>query len=299
MCFYQPLLKLIREDEFVAGDTDLGSAQLAFSRASAQFMIDLSNRTSGYDSRVMSVFESIAVNDRTPGDVKFNASAMVFVQKAKTNASLLELIDWSKRLERAFGAVADGDDRFETQLFKSRFYRGMGFLPQHAGDKSKLVHTMDLAECYARDLKPATTAQEVLYVENLHAVMESRTKEALWLKDLELAESRAGEVTRVDPYDSKGWAELGQVRYFREDWQGAAQAYITAALLGPPASSIGRHMSAVCLRQLGLDLVAAFLFKETLEIDPLGISPRQEIFDLPNVQILSALKEWARSNIEL
>jgi hypothetical protein len=231
--------------------------------------------------------------------VKFNASAMVFVQKAKTNASLLELIDWSKRLEGAFGAVADGDDRFEAQLFKSRFYRGMGFLPQHAGDKSKLVHTMDLAECYARDLKPTTTAQEVLYVENLHAVMESRTKEALWLQDLELAEFRAGEVTKVDPYDSKGWAELGQVRYFREDWQGAAQAYITAALLGPPASSIGRHMSAVCLRQLGLDRVAAFLFKETLEIDPLGISPRQEIFDLPNVEILSALKEWARSNIKL
>jgi hypothetical protein len=299
MCLYQPLLKLISEDEFAAGDPDPCIAQLAFCRASAKFMDDLSKRPPGYDSRTMAVFESIAINNRSPGQVKFNASAMVFVQKAKTHAPLAELIDWSKRFEKAFAAVADGDDKFQAQLFKSRFHRGMGFLPQHAGDRSKLIHTMDLAECHARDLKPTTAAQEILYVENLHAVMESRTKEALWLNDLGLAESRAAEVTKVDPYDSKGWAELGQVRYFQEDWQGAAQAYVVAAMLGPPASSIARHMAAVCLRKLGLDFLAAFLFKETLEIDPLGISPRQEIFDLPNVEVLSALKEWTRSNIRL
>jgi hypothetical protein len=299
MCLYQPLLKLISEDEFVTSNPDPWIAQLAFCRASAKFMDDLSKRTSGYDSRTMAVFENIAISDCSPGPVKFNASAMVFVQKAKTHAPLAELIDWSKRFEKAFVVVADGDDKFSAQLFKSRFYRGIGFLPQHAGDRSKLIHTMDLAECYARDLKPTTTAQEILYVENLHAVMESRTKEALWLNDVGLAESRAVEVTKVDPYDSKGWAELGQVRYFQENWQGAAQAYVVAAMLGPPASSIGRHMAAVCLRELGLDFLAAFLFKETLEIDPLGISPRQEIFDLPNVEVLSALKEWSRSNIRL
>ena len=34
---------------------------------------------------------------------------MVFVQKAKTRASLAELDDWSKRLEMAFAAVKDGE----------------------------------------------------------------------------------------------------------------------------------------------------------------------------------------------
>jgi tetratricopeptide (TPR) repeat protein len=262
-------------------------------------MDNLSNRTSGYDSETMAVFERLAINDRGPRQVTFNASAMVFVQKAKTHAPLTELIDWSKRFEKAFASLADEGDKFEAQLFKSRFYRGMGFLPQQAGERKELIHTMDLAERYARDLKPTTAAQEILYVENLHAVMESRTKEALWLNDVELAESRATEVTRVDPYDSKGWAELGQTRYFREAWEGAAQAYVVAAMLGPPASSIARHMAAVCFRKLGLDFLAAFLFKETLEIDPLGISPREEIFDLPDVEILNTLKEWARSNIRL
>ena len=89
------------------------------------------------------------------------------------------------------------------------------------------------------------------------------------------------------------------MRYFQEDWQGAAQAYVVAAMLGPPASSIGRHMAAVCLRELGLDFLAAFLFKETLEIDPLGISTSPRDIDLPNVEVLSALKEWSRSNIQI
>jgi tetratricopeptide (TPR) repeat protein len=175
----------------------------------------------------------------------------------------------------------------------------MGFLPQHAGDRKALVDTMDIAEQLARDLTAMSAAEEILQRENLHAVLESRTKEALWLNDFDLATSRATELTRVDPYDSKAWAELGQVHYFQENWLRAAEAYVVAAMLGPPASSVGRYMAGVCFGKLGLDFLSAFLFKETLEIDPAGISSRQEIFDLPDIEVLDTLKQWARSNIRL
>ena len=128
---------------------------------------------------------------------------MVFVQKAKARASFAQLDDWSKRLEMAFAAVKDGENGFTAQLFRSRFYRGMGFLPQAAGDREAMIRTMDIAERQARDLASTTAAEEILYRENLHAVLESRTKEALWLNDLDLAASRAAELTWVDPYDSK------------------------------------------------------------------------------------------------
>ena len=299
MCLYEPLLELIPAHWSSASGADPCAAQLAFCRASAKFMHDLPKRGSGYESQTMSAFESIAIDHRTDGSVRFNATAMVFVQKAKTRASLAELDDWSKRLEMAFAAVKDGENGFTAQLFRSRFYRGMGFLPQAAGDREAMIRTMDVAEHQARDLAPATAAEEILYRENLHAVLESRTKEALWLNDLDLAASRAAELTRVDRYDSKAWAELGQVHYLQENWQRAAEAYVVAAMLGPPASSVGRYMAGVCFRKLGLDFLAAFLFKETLEIDPLGISPRQEIFDLPDIEVLDTLKQWARSNIRL
>jgi tetratricopeptide (TPR) repeat protein len=297
MCLYEPLLKLIPEDW--AGDADPEIAQLAFCRASAKFMHDLPKRTSSYDSGTMSAFENIAIDERSHAPVRFNATAMVFVQKAKARAPLTELDDWSKRLEIAFAAVENGENGFTAQLFKSRFYRGMGFLPQHAGDRKALVKTMDIAEQHARDLTPTSAAEEILQRENLHAVLESRTKEAVWLDDLDLAASRATELTRVDPYDSKAWAELGQVHYLQENWHRAAEEYVVAAMLGPPASSVGRYMAGVCFRKLGLDILAAFLFKETLEIDPLGISSRQEIFELPDIEVLDTLKQWARSNIRL
>jgi tetratricopeptide (TPR) repeat protein len=299
MCLYEPLLKLIPENWSSASDADPCVAQLAFCRASAKFMHDLPKRTSSYDSGTMSAFENIAIDDRSHAPVRFNATAMVFVQKAKARAPLAELEHWSKRFEIAFAAVKDGEDGFAAQLFQSRFYRGIGFLPQHAGDREALVKTMDIAEHHARDLAPTTPAQEILQRENLHAVLESRTKEALWLNDLDLAASRAAELTRVDPYDSKAWAELGQVHYLQENWQRAAEEYVVAAMLGPPASSVGRYMAGVCFRKLGLDFLAAFLFKETLDIDPLGISSRQEILSLPDIEVLDTLKQWARYNIRL
>lgn len=39
-------------------------------------------------------------------------------------------------------------------------------------------------------------------------------------------------------------------------------------------------------------MLAALFLKDTLECDPLGISPRHRINELPNVAVLAALKSW-------
>jgi tetratricopeptide (TPR) repeat protein len=149
-----------------------------------------------------------------------------------------------------------------------------------------------VAERYARGAIAADAAQELKFRENLHPVMESRTKEALWLGDLDLALERALAVVDIDPYDSKAWLELGQVRLRRQELASAAETYAFAAVLGPPASAIARHMAAVCFRDLGQPLLAAFFFKAAVEVDPLAISPREQIQALPDLPALTALKEW-------
>lgn len=299
LCFYDLLVKLLSE---CADSTEVGdpiTAQLAFYRASAAFMRSLPGRVPGYQFEIMSSFEALGRSAETNERVRFDACAMVVVQLAKSKAPLPELVNWGTRLERAYPAMNVNEENFESGLLKSRLYRAMGFIPMHGGDKSSLVRIMDAAECHARELQPHGPAEQILYRENLHAVLESRTKEALWLNDLDLAESRASELTGVDPYDSKAWVELGQVRYLREKWREALEAYATSTILGPPAGTVGRYMSAVCLRKLGLDTLAAFLFKETLELDPRGISARQEIFELPDTDVTDALKSWARITIML
>ena len=187
--------------------------------------------------------------------------------------------------------IADADE-FTSGLFTSRFYRGVGFLPQLTGDRSEVARVMDLAESHARNIKPVTPAQRLLYRENLHAVMESRTKEALWLGETHEALSRSLRVIEVDPCDSKAWAELGEIHYLRQEWRQASEAYSTAAMLGPPASAIGRYMAGLCFSKLGRDMLAAFFLKDTLECDPLGIAPRHRINELPRIAVLDALKHW-------
>jgi hypothetical protein len=39
-------------------------------------------------------------------------------------------------------------------------------------------------------------------------------------------------------------------------------------------------------------MLAALFLKDTLECDPLGISPRHRISELPDAAVLDALKSW-------
>ena len=299
MCLYRPLVELMPDTSFEADRTDPYAVELAYWRASAKFMRGLPNRIADYEHADLSAFKEIALNAGDAALAAFNATAMVFVHTAKTGGALPDLAEWGKRFVDAHVRVTAGADEFTKQLLTSRLHRGTGFLPQRRGDRSEVVRTMDLAEQHALNIRPTTPAQELLYRENLHAVMESRTKEALWLGDKDLALARALKVIEVDPCDSKAQAELGEVHYLRGEWHEAAQAYAVAAMLGPPASAVGRHMAGVCFRELGQDLIAAFFFKETLEVDALGISPREEIHGLPDVGALKALREWSRHTTDL
>jgi tetratricopeptide (TPR) repeat protein len=292
MCLYDVLLRLIPETEGPVHPNGADGIHLMFWRASAGFLSKQLKRATSYQHEDMAVFQRIALiaSDAVPD--RFNATAKIFVHKAKTGAVVSELVEWGNRFEKALQAASPGMDEFTAELYTSRFYRGLGFLPQRRGDKAEVTRLMDLAESHARKMKPETSAQTVLYRENLHALLESRTKEALWLGDKDLALARALGVVEVDPFDAKAWAEVGEVRWLREEWRQASEAYAVAAMLGPPASAVGRHMAGMCLRKLDMPLLSALLFKETLETDPLGISPRVQIEDLPDIEALEVLKRW-------
>lgn len=293
LCLYAPVLRLLPEFDRHLIRNHSADIELAYWRASARYVLEAPGRLADYGAADMSVFEAIAVDSRDAIPAAFNASLKVFVHKSKVGARRAELVKAGARLERALADAVSKLDRFMGALLTSRFYRAMGFLPQKLGDRAEVVRLMDLAERHASEMQPATPAQELLYLENLHPVLESRTKEALWLGDRELALERALRVADLDPYDSKAWVELGEVRIAREEWARAAEAYVVAGMLGPPASAIGRHMAGTCFRKCGQDLLAAFFFKEALEVDPLGISQHDEIRDLPEAPVLRALKEWS------
>lgn len=298
MCLYSLLLQLIPEAGEPAHSNDTDAIHLAFWRASAAFMSKQLRRATSFQREEMERFRRIALNGSNPVPDRFNATAKIFVHMAKTRAPADELAEWGALFERALQSAVPAMDQFTAELYTSRFYRGFGFLPQRNGDRNEVIRVMDLAERHARTMKPVTPAQSVLYHENLHAMLESRTKEALWLGDKDLALQRALSVVEVDPFDAKAWAEVGEIRYLRQEWREAAEAYAAAAMLGPPASAVGRYMLGVCLRKLNLPLTSALSFRETLETDPLGISSRMQIRDLPGLPVLDVLKRWSDATVE-
>lgn len=293
LCLYEPVLVLVPPPESCAPGSEPRAIDLAYWRASARYALGLPDRTSDYRAADLSAFESIAEHTSAAVPAAFNSALKIFVHKSKIGAPVEDLKTWAARLERALADTIGRVEPFTEVLLTSRYYRAIGLLPQRLGDRAEVVRQMDLAERHALAMQPKTEAERLLYRENLHPLMESRTKEALWLGDRELALERAQKVVELDPYDSKAWVELGEVRMQRTEWARAAEAYVIAGMLGPPASAVGRHMAGLCFRELGDDLLAAFFFKETLEFDPLGISPRIEIQDLPDTPVLAALKEWS------
>ncbi len=272
---------------------DSDRAELAFRAASARYALGLPGRIAEYDTADMSEFEMVLELAPSDDTVSFNAAVKVFVHKAKVGAPLSELMAWQDRSEQVLKAVIAKSNKFTRDLLLSRFYRAAAFVPQRQGNRDEVVRIMDRSEHHALAMTAASDAEVLLYLENLHPVLESRTKEALWLGDLNLALARALRVIELDPYDAKGWCEVGQVRLKRKEYLDAAQAYAGAALLGPPASAIGRYMAGLCFRNLGQPLLAAFFNKAAIELDPLAISPHDEIQCLPDDLVLLALKEWS------
>lgn len=298
LCFYSLISNIVPEiskREIIDGDVDC--AELAYRRASARYVLKLPDRVSDYVTAELSELETIAM--AAPPSVALNAALQVLVHKAKVTAPVHELTTWQTHSERMLEAAMTNGDDFTCALRLSRFYRAMAFVPQRYGDRAEVVRMMDLAERHALSIEPNNKVQHLLYLENLYPVIESRTKEALWLGDLDAALARANSLIDLDPHDSRAWLELGQVRIERNEYGAAAEAYAVAAMLGPPSSAIGRHMAGLCFRRIGQPLMAAFFFQASVEIDWRGISSHDEIQRLPDLPVLSVLKEWSLHSFDV
>jgi|SRR6266566_2426071 len=293
LCFYSLILDRIPEIGEVEISADADRVELAYRRACARYMLGLPDRVADYDDADLTELEGIAITAGRGHAVALNAAMMVLVHRAKVGAPAEDLNEWRARAERNLEAALANRDDFTSALLLSRFHRAAAFVPQRQGKHAEVRRMMDLAEQYARAMIPTDEAQNLLRLENLYPVIESRTKEALWVGDLDLALVRAESLIDLDPYDSRAWLELGEVRLKRNEYANAAEAYAVAAMLGAPSSAVGCHMAGLCFRHAGAPLLAAFFFRASVQADSRAISPHHEIQRLPESPVLAALKEWS------
>jgi tetratricopeptide (TPR) repeat protein len=131
----------------------------------------------------------------------------------------------------------------------------------------------------------------------MYALLESRTKEAMWLGELDLAEARARELVELTPLDAKARIELGEVLLERGQLEAAGVEYRTAARLGPPGTAIAWFMAGQCDEARGQLDLAFDAYLASTEADPLGVSAFERVAALASGLGVPALRTWALAQL--
>lgn len=293
--FYQLIINLT--DNYDASKLSIFdelSSYISFIRTSAKYVMSLDYKT----PYSLEDFKILALNSPESTIVRFNSTLHMVVQSARFNKDGDSVVYWAKKAKDSLNRLQKYISPFEQQLLLSRFYRGVSFAPMLKGDKDELIYEMNEAEKLARGLRYTSNLEKVLYYENLHPLLESRSKEALWLDDLDLAEERSREVYTIDPLDPKASIELGQILIKKHKIEEALECYRRATHIGPPGTAIAWFMAGQCYEHLKNFKQSFECYLSALKIDPLGISSYTHIITVANILGDTSTMRWAQSNLE-
>lgn len=221
------------------------------------------------------IFE-MAGSPRCPLHLRLRGSVIAVVFEGRLSRSVEVAATWRGRAEEALAEVLAGDGEeftpFEKAMLESRTYRGLSFVPFLRRDHAGVALDMDRSEAVARAVPAATDWERFLRDENLHACIESRSKESFAVRDLELGHRRTVEFLAIDPYDPKSHIEMGENLLRRGRPAEAADSYLRAAGLGPLGTAIGYHMAGECFERAGRRAEAEDCYAQALRLDPFAIS---------------------------
>lgn len=253
------------------------AALLAMKRAHAAWKANPHETNERENVRVL----ELAARTRGAGQhhVRLRAAVTLAVYFAKRRRrDEAAVAKWRRVAAREYARLRPDED-WRDILYASAFWRGVSFLPFIAGDHEVTRRELDCAEAFARSADTSVEVRRMLADQNLHPLLETRTKEALWAGDRDLAVARARELVRLDPFDPKVHVALGDV-LGDDDVEAALASYRAAARLGPPFTALAYFRIGRCLERLDHAREACYAYQRALEADPLGATPRQRLAEL-------------------
>jgi tetratricopeptide (TPR) repeat protein len=294
MCFQRAAVDLIPPSCMEEiGDSD-ERAGLAFVRCYSRYRMNVDDPSSPYS---IEEIKKVAA-ESPPGINCIDATYQMVVQNVKHAGNVEEAEFWQARhldaIERSRGAIDDFTYLFVT----SRYHRVGGFIPQMRQDGEALVHEMNLAEEHALALPRPDDVHRIAADEVLYPVLESRIKEALWLKDNELALDRAQKLVALSPNDARAWLQMGEAYLECERPEDALAAYRRAARLAPPGREIAWFMAGQCYEALDDAESACDAYMASLDADPLGIAAAELLEDVARRLDRLSVLSWVQPRLE-
>lgn len=268
LCFHRLVKEYIPEmsGSEIADNVEL--ATLAWCRALSSFITHFDERTFDYVKEI----EVIATHAPSGSKAKINAALQLVVEYAKTFGNLAGAEFWREVVTKEIQILKPSLNDFEYNLLMSMYYRSVSFVPFLRRDKQKVVEEMDLCESYARNLIGENELQQVVARENLSLCIESRSKEAIWLNNLDLAEERVRLIVQMEPLDPRYHLELAEVLIKQGKLEEAAKVYRSATRLGPPGTPVAWFMAGQCHEKMGELELASDCYLASLQIEPEAIS---------------------------
>lgn len=293
LCFHRIVKEYIPQmpASVIADNKEL--ACLAWCRTLSSLICRFDDGTFDYIKEI-----EIIANQAAPGSTtKINAALQLVVEYAQTFGDLALAKFWRQVLDKEIQNLKSSLTNFEYNLLMSIYYRSVSFVPFLEKDKQKVVEEMSLCESYARNLTCETELEKVVARECLCLAIETRSKEAIWLKDLELAEERVRLIVEIEPLEPRYHLELGEVLTKLGKIEEAAKVYRSATRLGPPGTPVAWFMAGQCHEKMGELELACDCYLTSLQIEPEAISVVKHLSNISPRLGNRALTNW--SNLRL
>ncbi|MFI1913697.1 aspartate/glutamate racemase family protein [Nocardia sp. NPDC020380] len=272
---YEDILNLVHHIPAADVERDEASAALVYLRAWARSKKWLDNAEDGFSA---DEFAPIALH-APPGTTRIDAAYEMVRQNAKHRGDAAECARW-QTVHLAAIESATGLDEHTRTLMLSRYHRVGAFIPQFRGDAAAVATDMALAEDLARsaardDPDRAAAADEMLY-----AALESRIREALWLRDTATALDRADEYIALSPSGARGYMHRAEVLFSAGEWTRCRSDCLEAYRLAPPHADEAMFLAGQCYEHEDSPDEAIGAYLSVLRTDPLAISAVERLTDL-------------------
>lgn len=230
----------------VGGDTDRARDYLTWIHASALANPSCESRAQDEDGMM-----ALAVDTRLDVRLRLGLADTLVVKHARRKTPDRDGVDrWRSEASSLFDELDDTSD-WTASLAASTHWRAICYSWFLDGDGPRTDAELDEAEAWAERIDPPTPAAAVVARHNMHPLLETRSKVAMWRGDHARAVRYARRLCRLDPADAKVHMNLADLLAGTGRAAEAIDRYQMAAGMGPPYEVLCWHKLALCLQRHG------------------------------------------------
>ncbi|MGW4795161.1 hypothetical protein ACWEPC_22400 [Nonomuraea sp. NPDC004297] len=216
---------------------------------------------------------AVSVFEASPrgGRARLAAAINLAIHYARATRETDATVSWAEQVHVEMEHLRP-EERPADELMRSIALRAASFGPFVRRDRAGVTRILDAAEASARQVLSSDDVPRVLAEENLYAVLETRTNEAVAFGDRSAAAGYAAAVVDHDPLEPKAWMQLGAVHWDDRRTEESLAAYRTAATLGAPFTATSWYCVARCLERLDDLEEACHAYGVSVSAEPLGLT---------------------------